>query len=343
MDTGCAAMYETPYKLGRPVLAPSGVEGAYDALAVDCPFVFYHRGKFHMLHIGFDGVGYQTGLAESDDLVNWTRKGVILARNERDSGWDNVGQAGTWILKESNELRGLPTLRKVDNKYWMIYHSYPGTGYEAGPAEMGLAWTEDEELLEWHRLPQPIFSWRDGKAWERGGLYKACLIEVDGVYYAFYNAKNAEERWTEQIGAAKSTDLVHWERIEANPVLRVSPGSWDSQFVSDPCVVRDGEHWLMFYFGYDLNHAQGGLAVSRDLVHWRKLEHPILRHGGEGELDETHAHKSSVIYHNETLYHFYCAVRPRKEGDPANYGSSFRCITVAASRPWPESKGSDAG
>lgn len=55
---------------------------------------------------------------------------------------------------------------------------------------------EDEELLKWHRLPEPIFSWRDGMPWESGGLYKACLIEVDGVYFAFYNAKNAEKQVT---------------------------------------------------------------------------------------------------------------------------------------------------
>lgn len=125
--------YITPYKLGRPVLTGSGRPGAFDSLAVDVPFVFHHNGKFHMMYVGFDGDGYQTALAVSDDLLHWEHKGVILPRGV---GWDSVGAAGTWILK-NDELFDLPTLKKVDGKYWLVYHSYPQKGYEAGPAEIG--------------------------------------------------------------------------------------------------------------------------------------------------------------------------------------------------------------
>ena len=78
--------YLTPHKLGEPVLAGSGVEGDFDALAVDCPFVFEHTGAFHMMFIGFDGKGYQTGLARSMDLIHWDKLGVILARGEATTG-----------------------------------------------------------------------------------------------------------------------------------------------------------------------------------------------------------------------------------------------------------------
>ena len=52
--------YFTPYKFGRSVLAGSGKSGTFDSMAVDCPFVFYHQNQFHMLYVGFDGVGYQS-------------------------------------------------------------------------------------------------------------------------------------------------------------------------------------------------------------------------------------------------------------------------------------------
>lgn len=86
--------YLAPYKLGEPVLTGSGIPGTYDSHAVDCPFVFYHENQFHMLHVGFDGKGYQTGLAVSDDLIHWKHKGVVLKRDEN-VGWDKVGAASS--------------------------------------------------------------------------------------------------------------------------------------------------------------------------------------------------------------------------------------------------------
>lgn len=336
--------YATPFKLGRPVLSGSGKEGEFDSMAVDCPFIFYHQEKFHLLYVGFDGNGYQTALAVSSDLINWQKKGVVLSRN--DSGtWDKIGAAGTWIIRH-DDINGLPTLKKIDGKYWMIYHSYPEKGYETGPAQMGLAWCEDENLLDWRRLKEPVFSWKGGADWENGGLYKGCIIEYDGTYYLFYNAKNkpggkkqggvGHENWVEQTGIATSTDLFEWKRHEGNPVIKVRPGTWESRFCSDPCVMRDGDRWVMFYFGFDGKHAQDGIAVSNDLIRWEKKPEPIIRHGNQGDLDEKHAHKPSVILFGGVLYHFFCACRDYRDGDSAlNLGNEFRCLTVATSKPLP--------
>jgi len=329
--------YLTPYKYDKPVLTGSGIEGTFDEKAVDIPFVFYHNNKFYMMYVGFDGIGYQTALATSDNLLDWEHKGVILARNDK-GRWDSGSIAGTWIIKESDNLYDLPKLKKIDGKYWMIYHAYPLAGYEQGRAEIGLAWTEDEELLDWHRLEEPIFSWKDGGEWEAGGLYKACVIQHDGLYYMFYNAKTdaySGKPWIEQTGLATSKDLLHWEKCDKNPILKVTEGAWDSVFLSDPYIVRDGDIWLNFYYGYDKKHAQDGLAYSRDLVNWIKYPEPIVKSGEPGELDAMHAHKPSILYYNDTLYHFYCGVRKWKEGDIArNIGKEFRTICVAASKPF---------
>jgi len=328
--------YLTPYKWGRPVLTASGAEGAFDRHAIDCPFVFRHRNRFYMMYVGFDGIGYQTALAVSDDLLAWRHLAVILRRGER-AGWDETNVAGTWLLRD-NELHGPGTLKKWNGKYWMAYHAYPGTGYEEGSAKIGLAWTEDEDLLVWHRLEAPILTPEEGGDWERGGLYKECLLEHEGMFYLFYNAKNHNDgRWIEQTGLATSRDLLVWRRYEGNPVLRVTPEAWDSGFVSDPCVLRDGGTWVMYFFGYNYKKAQEGLALSDDLLHWRKHPEPIIRTGSDGELDSTFAHKPSILSHNGVLYHFYTASRPPRDKDPyVNVFPEFRTITVATSKPLPE-------
>jgi len=322
--------YLTPYKYGKPVLAGSGMEGHFDYRAVDIPFVFRHNNKFYMMYVGYDDIGYQTAIATSDDLLNWEHQGVILRRNEG-SGWDSKNVAGTWILKE-HRMDAPPKLKKWKNKYWLVYHAYPNFGYEEGSAKIGLAWSEDEDLLEWNRLENPILVPEEGADWERGGLYKECLIEENGVFYLFYNAKNNDTRWVEQTGLATSTNLVDWQRYEHNPVLKVSPERWDLGFVSDPCVLKDGDQWVMYFFGYNYAEAQEGIAFSKNLLDWGKYPEPIIRVGKEGEIDSIFAHKPCVITHNGVLYHFYCSCREYREGDPTvNYGREFRTISVAVS------------
>lgn len=325
--------YAAPYKYRKAVLEGSGVKGAFDEWAVDVPFVFRHRGRFFMLYTGFDGIGYQSALASSDDLLHWKHYGMVLERRNKPGKWDGISLAGTWILREM-DLYGSYELIKFQGKYWMFYHSYPGSGYETGPAEMGLAWTEDEDLLDWRRLEEPVFSWKGGADWEKAGLYKTCFFRHGDLFYMFYNAKNEESGWIEQTGAAVSKDLLHWERYEGNPVLAVKPGTWRSHFVSDPNIVRDGELWLNFFFGYDRRHAQDGIACSRDLFHWDMAEEPLLPVGAEGEIDSTHAHKAAIITVGKRLYHFYNAVRPWQEGDRTKNGNEYRVISVASSEPF---------
>ena len=75
------AAYRTPHKYGKLVVAASGEAGAFDSRSVDCPYVFHARGRFYMTYVGFDGTGYQTGLASSSNLVDWKKEGCVLRRD----------------------------------------------------------------------------------------------------------------------------------------------------------------------------------------------------------------------------------------------------------------------
>ncbi len=319
------ADFRTPYKIGRLVLAASGIEGQFDSRLVDCPFVFRHGGRFWMIFVGHDGVGYQTGLASSTDLVNWRKEGCIL-RRDPNSPIARYNIALNWILRENN-LRSPGRLRKVGGSYLGVYHAYPDPGYERGAADIGLCRSQD--LFHW-TLEPPCLRAQEGEAWERGGLYKPCLLEHAGRYYIFYNAKNDVPRgWREQIGVAWSDDLKTWVRYPGNPVLRNGgPGSPDERFAADPCVVRHGRQWAIFYYGLDAKGvARDLLALSSDLLHVTKCDEILVDVGTEGSVDSTYAHKPSVIYHDGALYHFYCAVSRKDKRE-------VRGISVARSRPW---------
>ena len=316
--------FRTPYKYGKRVLEKSGVPGSFDELSVDCPFVFSANGRFHMTYVGFDGTGYQTGLARSDDLIHWQREGLILARDPADP-ITRYNIALMCILRD-DALDSNGGLIKVGGRYLGVWHAYPNSGYEQGPAVIGLAWSDD--LHHWQRT-QPILRPEDGAAWERGGLYKPYLVRSGGLYYLFYNAKTAEKRWHEQIGVATSADLKTWTRHPGNPILGNGPADApDARFTSDPCVLRRGPWWAVYYYGLaNDGHARDLLALGRDPFHFTKVPQIMVDVGPPDSIDEDYAHKPSVIHSRGALYHFYCCVSGKWPHDT-------RAITVARSVPF---------
>jgi beta-xylosidase len=325
-----AARYRTPYKYGKLVLAASKEPGAFDGRTVDCPFVFHHQGRFYMTYVGWDGTGYQTGLASSDNLLDWKREGCILRRDPA-SAVTRYNIAMNWIVRR-NEMRSPGELKKVRGRFLGAYHAYPNAGLEEGPAVIGLCWSDD--LRRWE-IDQPCLRPENGADWENGGLYKPCLVEQGGTYYLFYNAKTRNlpraqgGGWREQTGVATSTDLKRWVRYSGNPIIaNGGAGSWDERFASDPCVVLDGRRWALFYYSFDrAGKARDLLALGGDPFHPAKVNEIVIDVGPPGAVDSTFAHKPSVVFHQGALYHFYCAVSGK-------WPDEVRGISVARSRPW---------
>lgn len=324
------APYRTPYKYGKLILEHSSDPAAFDGKSVDCPFVFQYGKLFYMAYVGYDGIGYQTGLSSSEDLVHWKREGCIL-RRDPNSPYTKFNVAMNWIVRE-NDLNSPGKLKKVNGRYLGAYHAYPNAGYESGPAVIGLCWSED--LLHWELEPPFLHpDNKDATAWENGGLYKPCLVEEGGKYYLFYNAKTkpipGRKGWYEQIGVATSADLKTWTRFPENPIIKNGPeGSWDDRFASDPCVVRHRNQWAIFYYGLSSKgKARDLLAVGKDPFHPQKMDSILVDAGPPGSVDDDFAHKPSVITYKGDLYHFYCAVSGK-------YPDDIRGISVARSRPW---------
>jgi predicted GH43/DUF377 family glycosyl hydrolase len=314
----------TPYKLNKLILAGSGNGGEFDSQSADCPFVFQHERRFYMTYVGFDGIGYQTGLASSGDLITWKKEGCIVPRDPT-SPITKYNVAMNWIMRE-NKLHSPGRLTTVGGEYIGAYHAYPNAGYESGAAVIGLCRSKD--LRHW-KLDPPCLTPDQGADWERGGLYKPCLLKYEGTFYLFYNAKDhTTGSWNEQTGVATSPDLKTWTRYARNPVIRNGPaGAPDSWFASDPCVLKNGREWAMFYFGRDKTGCRELVATSPDLFHANKCNEILIDMGPPGSVDSSFAHKPSLVAHRSALYHFYCAVSKKE-------GKEVRGISVARSTPW---------
>ena len=321
----------TPNKFGELVVGPSFEAGAFDSHGTDCPFLFRHDGRFYMTFVGWDGIGYRTGLASSGDLRSWHKEGMIIDRGPEGSVTrHNV--ALTSIMRE-NALWGSSELKCVNGRFVGTYHAYPGAGYEVGPAIIGLCYSDN--LLDWEVGPAVLEPGSAG-TWDGGGLYKSWLMEVDGTFYLFYNAKNQDRKpWIEQTGFATSSDLVSWTKSDLNPVLPIgAPGDFDDLYASDPCILLKDDTWIMFYFGYSSDtHARDGFATSNDLTTWVKSGEILIDIGSPGSFDDKYAHKPGIIAHDGILYHFYCAVTQfpsRRLGEIEH--TEIRGISVASSK-----------
>ncbi|MGB6034594.1 MAG: hypothetical protein WBH55_17340, partial [Bacteroidota bacterium] len=200
------------------ILVSASLEPDLGFTMVDGPNVYWHDGQWNMLYFGFDGNGYQSCRAVSDDLVRWEPRGLVMGYGEP-GAFDRGGVVLVGPLYETVDLHAAPQLRRWRDKFWVLYGCYPKQGgYELGDGAQGLAWSEDG--LSWVRSSRerPVLSIEGGAEWENRVIYSPCVVPRGDEFWSFYNAKG--EEGTEQIGLVTSLDLVHWRRYDGNPLVR---------------------------------------------------------------------------------------------------------------------------
>ena len=321
---------KTPYKYGMVVVPADNYH------KIDCPTVFQENGKWYMTYVvyngkeGTDGRGYETWLAESNDLLSWKTLGRLLSY--KDEGWD-MNQRGGFPALIDWTWNGDYHIGTYKGKHWMTYIGGHGTGYEAvkEPLNIGIAWTQSDitKAHEWQSADKPLLSIKDKDVqwWEKLVQYKSTIYEVNSEkgkvknllppeitkyrFVMFYNAGgvNPENNLkAERIGIALSNDLKKWKRFDGNPVFANEVGGI---ITGDAQIAKMGDLYVMFYFmAYDPSrkyNAFNTFAVSRDLIHWQRWEGKDLIWPTK-KYDEMFAHKSYVVKHDGVVYHFYCAV-----------------------------------
>ena len=325
IDTATVKKWSAPYRgwhyyPDHVIPAQPNVKGYEKVKATDVPTVFQLPGdkKWYMTFIGFDGTGYQSFVAESDDLLNWTNRRLAFGFGKKGE-FDFGGRVLGAYLYEDYDIKARRTLKKKDGKYWSLYGAYPKQGgYELEPGYEGVAFSEDG--ITWTRAQkEPILSvfQKDCGKWENRCIYQPWLLEHEGRYYNLYNAKGKVVK-AEQLGLAFSSDLLTWKRHDRNPVIPVSAkGSYNEEFSADGKIFRDGDHWTCVFFGVGKGGAHIMAAFSRDLLNWTVDPEPLYKRGGNPSgLDKQYAHKISLVWNpeNETYYMYYNAVGNKGRG-----------------------------
>lgn len=304
---------KTPFKYGL-VVTPEN-----ESKKIDCPSVFRKGNAWFMTYIQFDGRGYETWIAKSNDLLHWKTLGRIMSFSDT-TFWDNNQKAG-YISLQNTKWGGNYQLEKFQNKYWLSYFGGKDYGYEAGPLAIGIANTTNNPAKphEWNRLSKPVLTATDADVrwWENKKLYKSTIIRdksksLGSEFIMYYNANGDSSgnkpkwRWFERIGMAVSDDMVTWKRYHADPVMEHGQG-----ITGDPVLQKINDVWVMFYFGAFWTGREketfNRFACSYDLVNWTDWKGDDLIKPSE-DYDAKYAHKSYVVKWKGVVYHFYCAV-----------------------------------
>lgn len=201
-----------------------------------------------MTYIIYDGIGYETWLAHSDDLLSWHTLGKVMSFT--DNTWDANQKAGYIALQDYNWNESYE-VETYNEKYWMSYLGGDTPGYEAGVLGIGIAYTDSLiQLKEWERLEHPVLSANDEDAqwYDNTTIYKSTVIHDKELttgypFVMFYNAKGEEIEGgekPERIAMAISDDMIHWKRWKHEPVIDHQSG-----ISGDAFITKIEDLWVM--------------------------------------------------------------------------------------------------
>ncbi len=212
-------------------------------------------------------------LSESADGFTWSEP--IIALGPAPTGWED-------------DLNRPAVVHRPDG-YHMWY-----TGQANGRSEIGCATSPDGH--HWTRLPRPVL--RPDQPWEKVAVMcPDVLWDASSKQYRMWYS-GGEQYEPDAIGYATSPDGVTWTKRPA-PIFEADPQTeWEQHKVTACQVVhRDGWYYL-FYVGFrDIDHAQIGLARSRDgITGWERCAaNPIVR-PTPGGWDADACYKPFALY-----------------------------------------------
>lgn len=114
------------------------------------------------------------------------------------------------------------------------------------------------------------------------------------LYYAGFNNVTKEE----QIGVTESSDFINWKYLDNNPIIPLKKqGIIDESQTSNPCVLKQGEVYKMWYQGKSKDGTVGiCYCESNDGLNWGKSEPILLINQYSGSGYREGFHHPHVVY-----------------------------------------------
>jgi len=251
------------------VILEVGQAGAFDARWCVVPCVHRFGAKWHLYYSGREGtdLGLQSfpgiGLAVSDDGLHFERHTLapVITGDQTEEFPNNRGIAGGGTIVEDALPDGTIRYRmyytlavgrksgdvKVDQeKHCAVCHSADG-----------IHWTHHRLILSpRHDVANEDIAVAAPFVWRDGDLYRMLYCGI-GTRWGYYS-----------ISEAFSENGYDWHRGRKDENLSLKPGhpgTWESQMVEYPCVIREDNRLRLFYCGNGYGDTGIGTALAEDV------------------------------------------------------------------------------
>ncbi len=187
--------------------------------------------------------------------VFWERVSQTPILAPQGNGWESAGTFNPAVIVK-------------DGKFVMLYRAQDANG----TSRLGLA--ESMDGIQFVRQAAPVLS-PEAQYEEDGGVEDPRLVKIGNTYYLTYTGYNKKDA---QLCLAKSTDLVHWQRLGV--ILPAYHGNWNKGWTKSGAILTtrvNGEYWMYWLGTAEDKTDQMGLSRSKDLVHWSEVtQTPVL-------------------------------------------------------------------
>ena len=136
----------------------------------------------------------------------------------------------------------------------------------------------------------------DGQPIAEGPYGTPTAFAEEGTWYLFYERRDAG------IWLASSRDLKVWKNVQDEPVMAPGPQLFDRDLIACNQIFKLGGRYYASLHGASNDRNPrlwaSGIAVSDDLIHWKKYSGNPLRPIAENK-------SSGLFVHDGTGYRFY--------------------------------------
>mgnify|MGYP004554696409 FL=1 len=239
------------------------------------PHVVSFLGRYLMYYSipprkGDKAGGWNIGIAESHDLINWSKVGEITPQPGADYERNGLCAPGALVR---------------DGVVHLFYQTY-GNGRKDAVCHA----TSTDGIHFERDATNPIFA--PTGTWTCGRAIDAEVCFFRNTYYLYFATRDPDFK-IQKVGVAtapKGTDFSRGEWTQAADSAILAPSlPWERKCIEAPSIAVRGKRMYMFYAGgYNNEPQQIGVAVSRDGISWKRLDkEPFLRNGEPGTWNES--------------------------------------------------------
>lgn len=173
---------------------------------------------------------------------------------------------GYHIMPEANWMNDPNGLIQFNGEYHVFYQHHP---YDENWGPMHWGHVKSKDLVNWEYCPIAL---APGDACDKDGCFSGSAVNNNGELTLIYTGHNYIDKEADTFfqnqNIAVSTDGIHFEKYEQNPVIAEPPSDSQHHF-RDPKVWKHNDFWYMIV-GNSTEDNGGRVILFRsvDLRHW---------------------------------------------------------------------------